>query len=56
MKDANAPRALGLLRACRERTCRRRAAEQRDELAAPHAKHPGSFQLPRASVVGLQHA
>ena len=32
-KDAEPPHALALLRACRERPRRRRAAEQRDELA-----------------------
>jgi len=33
-EHANAPRPLGLLRARRERTRGRRAAEQRDELAS----------------------
>jgi len=31
-------RSIALLRPCRERPCGRRAAEQRDELAAPDAK------------------
>ena len=35
-QDADAPYALGLLRARRERPRRRRAAEQRDELAPLH--------------------
>ena len=35
MQHADAPHALALLRARRERPRRRRAAEQRDELAAP---------------------
>ena len=36
-QDADAPYALGLLRARRERPRRRRAAEQRDELASLHS-------------------
>jgi hypothetical protein len=37
-KHADAPHPLALLRARRERPCRRRAAEQRDEIAArPHS-------------------
>ena len=36
-EHADASHALALLRACRERPSRRRAAEQRDELAALHS-------------------
>src|SRR5262249_2046223 len=36
-EKADAPHPLGLLRARRERPCRRRAAEQRDEVAARHS-------------------
>src|SRR5258708_6399204 len=36
-KHADAPHALGLLRARRQRPPDRRAAEQRDEVAAPHS-------------------
>src|SRR5262249_50878714 len=36
-EHADAPHALALLRARRERPCRRRATEQRDELAAVHS-------------------
>src|SRR6266567_8216540 len=36
-EHADAPHSLGLLRARRERPCNGRAAEQRDELAAPHS-------------------
>jgi hypothetical protein len=35
---AHAPYPAGLLRTCRERPCHRRSAEQRDELAAFHAR------------------
>jgi hypothetical protein len=35
-KHADAAHALALLPACRKRPCRRRAAEQRDELAPSH--------------------
>ena len=34
----------------RERPRRRRAAEQRDELAAPHVEHRGGLQPPRVAV------
>src|SRR5512132_2485193 len=37
VEHADAPHALGLLRAHREWPCSRRAAEQRDELAPPHS-------------------
>src|SRR5262249_41532583 len=46
-QHADAPHALALLRARRERPCRR-AAEQRDELAAPHSITSSA----RASSVG----
>src|SRR5262249_9548429 len=36
-EHADAPHALALLRACRQRPCRRRAAEQRYELAPSHS-------------------
>src|SRR5512132_3416310 len=36
-EDADTPNALGLLSTCAERHRRRRAAEQRDALAAPHS-------------------
>src|SRR5262249_39754846 len=36
-EHADAPHPLALLRACRERPRRRCAADQRDELAAPHS-------------------
>src|SRR4029077_8419810 len=41
----NAPHPLRLLRACRERPRRRRAAEQRDELAAFHCPMPPVLQI-----------
>src|SRR6516225_3555233 len=46
-----------LLRACRERPCSRRAAEQRDELAAPHgtsppAETPGEPRLSHSEPTG----
>ena len=47
-EHADAPHPLGLLRARRERPRRRRAAEQRDELAPPHGEHGGS--LPGAAA------
>src|SRR5262249_314695 len=47
-QHADAPHALALLRAWRERPGRRRAAEQRDELAAPHSITSSA----RASSVG----
>ena len=40
-EHADAPHPLGLLRARRERPRRRRAAEQRDELAPPHGINSG---------------
>jgi hypothetical protein len=45
---ADAPHLLGLLRARRDRPRHRRAAEQRDELATPHA-------LPSVRVHILAH-
>jgi hypothetical protein len=51
-EHADAPHALTLLCARRQRPSRRRAAEQRDELAAPHVGPPppesvyGAFSLP----------
>ena len=47
-EHADAPHPLGLLRARRERPRRRRAAEQRDELAPPHSITSSA----RASSVG----
>ena len=47
-EHADAPHALGLLRARRERPRRRRAAEQRDELAPVHSITSSA----RASSVG----
>ena len=47
-EHADAPHPLGLLRARRERPRRRRAAEQRDELAPSHVEHGGP--LPGASA------
>ena len=52
-----------LLRARRDRSRGRRAAEQRDELAAPHVEHGGlpprcrrqSYQLGTPSADGLPH-
>ena len=41
-EHADAPNSLGLLRAHCERPRRRRAAEERDELAASHAGHGGA--------------
>jgi len=35
-KHADAPHPLALLRACRERPCRRRTTNQLDELASSH--------------------
>jgi len=37
--------SVGLLRARRERPCRSRAAEKRDEFAASHVEHRGSSPL-----------
>src|SRR5262249_42350946 len=44
-KHADAPSTLRLLRARRERPCRRRAAEQRDELAAFHCPMPPALSI-----------
>src|SRR6516162_550714 len=38
-QHADPPHPLGLLRACRERPRRRRAADERDELAPPYVGH-----------------
>src|SRR5262245_21073145 len=57
-EDANASHSLGLLRARRDRPRRRRAAEQRDELAPLHsitssamASSPGGKLRPNALAV-----
>src|SRR5262249_31783059 len=47
-KDADAPHTLRLLRTCRERKRRSRAAHKRDELAPPHSITSSA----RASSVG----
>jgi hypothetical protein len=47
-EHADAPRSLGLLRFRRERPGDRRAAEQRDEIAAPYVGHRASSRLAAA--------
>src|SRR5262249_8586238 len=47
-QDTNPPHLMGLLRAGRERPSQGRAADQRDELAAPHSITSSA----RASSVG----
>src|SRR5262249_28795424 len=48
---ADAPHLLRLLRACRERPCRRRVAEQRDELAAFHHSITSSARATKGSGI-----
>src|SRR5262249_21781711 len=50
-EDAHAPHPLGLLPAPRQRPHRRRAAKQREDLAAPHVEHRGVLQPPRVAIV-----
>jgi hypothetical protein len=40
MEEHDAPHAFGVLRACRERPCCSRAADERDEIAAFHCLVP----------------
>src|SRR5262249_21242664 len=50
-EHADAPYPLALLLRMRcERPCSRRAAKQRDELAAPHVEHRGGLQPPRVAT------
>src|SRR5258705_13434058 len=51
-EHADAPDALALLRARRERPRRSRAAEQRDELASPHVLPSDPGIAPYHAVVG----
>jgi hypothetical protein len=58
-QNTDAPHALALLRTRRERPSNPRAAEQRDELAAPHVGHGSSsrrsdHQQPTKQSVGLR--
>jgi len=47
-QHADAPHLVGLLRVRRERPCRRRATEERDEVAASHlAPKPGDRPVNR---------
>src|SRR5215469_9771942 len=50
-EHAYASHPLDLLRACRKRQRRRRAAEQRYERAPPHVEHAAS--LPRDPLAGI---
>src|SRR6516225_7887513 len=53
-QHADAPHALALLRPRRERPCRRRAAEQRDEIAPFHLRgHSITSSARASSVVGI---
>jgi hypothetical protein len=51
LEHADAPHALGLLRASGERPCRCRASEQSDELAPPHVEHRGTRRVLKAGGV-----
>jgi hypothetical protein len=54
-EDANAPGALALLRARRERPRSRHAADKRDELAPSHVSYHAENPAPSGAEVSTTH-